>query len=363
MSTNSRSLKSRNGTKYSILIGYASVQTSLEMLNVIIFFTETDKIPSCNDGIRFLEMHEMARVKRGYETKYSNRNLFRRNPQTCKELLERSLESLVRFSENALGMKTAVVKTECHHFVAASSNNNQYENSFQYDQTPTSYKAKRKKINENNGNLILSPEHTEVFKIRVKRNISGGEEFQNPENRKAKKSDWDVLDIMSHVRFSFFGNLFDNEKKMLSEEENDVLTNLNENYPDLSSLFETVRSTLDNLQETPCNGFLMVVFGGHLHEISDIHSPLTQSLKHVIEVTDPENTLIVVTSACPEIKRNEHNIIEIKEGVKMVQNLTMLPVYARGPKSECLTQCTVLYDVPLSVKNILEEISPAFKRT
>lgn len=94
-------------------------------------------------------------------------------------------------------------------------------------------------------------------------------------------------------------------------------------------LFETVESTLKNLQENP-EAFLMVVFGGELQEVSDKYSPLVQTLKHVIENTDPENTLIVLTGNCPEFKNPNNGVVEINENVKECRNLNKIPVYAKG---------------------------------
>lgn len=65
-------------------------------------------------------------------------------------------------------------------------------------------------------------------------------------------------------------------------------------------LFETVKTTLSTLQEDPEEPFLMTVFGGHLSEISDCKSPMVQSIKHIIENTDPKSTLVVLTGSCPD---------------------------------------------------------------
>ncbi|KAG5861669.1 hypothetical protein JTB14_003223 [Gonioctena quinquepunctata] len=174
---------------------------------------------------------------------------------------------------------------------------------------------------------------------------------------------------MSHVRFSFFGNLFEDEKnKKLSKEENEILTNLIGTKKQDPGLFESVKSTLSTLQEIPGEPFLMVVFGGHFSEICDKSSPLVQTLKHVSESTDPKSTLIVLTGACPndtcEGKKDGNNLVIIKESFRSDSSKdninAVFPVYAKGPKSDVLTKCTVLYDMPLILKDILEEISPTF---
>lgn len=63
--------------------------------------------------------------------------------------------------------------------------------------------------------VITSPEHTEVFKIRVKRQFPQvekqlpGEIVDVPLEKENNKRAWDILDIMGHVRLSFFGKLFE----------------------------------------------------------------------------------------------------------------------------------------------------------
>nr|CAI5834839.1 unnamed protein product [Callosobruchus analis] len=96
-------------------------------------------------------------------------------------------------------------------------------------------------------------------------------------------------------------------------------------------LFETVKSTLSSLQESP-DPFLMIIFGGHLSEISDCHSALVQSVKHVTESTDPENTLIVLTTSCPESSELEHpEVVEIDENPKSKRRrCDDFPVFAKG---------------------------------
>nr|CAH7759258.1 unnamed protein product [Callosobruchus chinensis] len=126
-------------------------------------------------------------------------------------------------------------------------------------------------------------------------------------------------------------------------------------------LFETVKSTLSSLQESP-DPFLMVIFGGHLSEIGDSHSALVQSLKHVTESTDPENTLIVLTTSCPESSEASHpEVVEIDENPKPKQrHCEDFPVFARGPKSEKLSTVSELSDIPTAIKDALQEISPTF---
>lgn len=65
-----------------------------------------------------------------------------------------------------------------------------------------------------------------------------------------------------------------------------------------AGLFSMVKSTLDTLLDPPEASFLMVIFGGHLHSVTNKHSPIVQSIKYVLENTDPEKTLIIITGEC-----------------------------------------------------------------
>ncbi|CAH1967696.1 unnamed protein product [Acanthoscelides obtectus] len=126
-------------------------------------------------------------------------------------------------------------------------------------------------------------------------------------------------------------------------------------------LFETVKSTLSSLQETS-DPFLMVIFGGHLSEIGDPHSALVQSVKHVTESTNPENTLIVLTTSCPETSGADHpEVIQIDENPALKhQRCQDFPVFAKGPKSDKLSYVAELHEIPAAVKDALQEISPNF---
>ncbi|KAJ8984010.1 hypothetical protein NQ317_006865 [Molorchus minor] len=205
--------------------------------------------------------------------------------------------------------------------------------------------------------IITNPEHTEVFNIRVKRNSDNIEEKPEeivnvPLERDSPGTPWDILNFMGQVRYSFFGKLFeDQDKNRRIEEENHIpqeVSNTNED----PGLFDTVTSTLSSLQQAPGETFLMVVFGGHLSEISNPRSPLVQSVKHVTENTDPESTLVVLTGTCS---------VRIGEGGMETSNdLSENGEMRNGPRSGDLKDCQGLYDIPLIVKNILEESSPNF---
>lgn len=64
-------------------------------------------------------------------------------------------------------------------------------------------------------------------------------------------------------------------------------------------LFEVVQKTLYTVINSSETGFLMIIIGGNLSDISSSYSPLVQSIKHVAENTDEESTLIVLTGTCP----------------------------------------------------------------
>lgn len=103
----------------------------------------------------------------------------------------------------------------------------------------------------------------------------------------------------------------------------DLLKQIGEFRKD-SGLFQTVRSTLTTIQETS-EPFLMIIFGGRLSEIRDKQSPLIQTVKYVVETTEPETTLIVLTGSCPE---SDGNLVVIKE-MKDYKN-TLIPVFTKG---------------------------------
>ncbi|CAH1967697.1 unnamed protein product [Acanthoscelides obtectus] len=218
-------------------------------------------------------------------------------------------------------------------------------------------------------NIVTSPAHKEVFKIRVRRNALNGniERKMHPirDINLEKSRDghaWDIFDVMQHVRYSFFGKLFEDEIKK-NEFSPSVQKGMESmKLPKLDpGLFETVKSTLSSLQETS-DPFLMVIFGGHLSEIGDPHSALVQSVKHVTESTNPENTLIVLTTSCPETSGADHpEVIQIDENPALKhQRCQDFPVFAKGPKSDKLSYVAELHEIPAAVKDALQEISPNF---
>ncbi|KAJ8920306.1 hypothetical protein NQ315_011968 [Exocentrus adspersus] len=310
-------------------------EKSCNVKNVILFFANSCHAPKDTSAVTMLEMHEVAKVKSNFPGphKYDvtpGEGMPRPNP-SCKELLKESLTSLVHYCQNALGMKTAVTSVSKSEITNDINNGEPdvppeirerqlSDQDFVVKKNPRPFLRKQLRKPEvvNLRNVITSPEHTEVFKIRVRRQL--GEEQPNeivdiPLDKGEKKAPpWDVLDIMSHIRFSFFGKLFeDDDKKKLSEEENQIAEELAQHKLD-PGLFETVKTTLSTLQENAEDSLLMAIFGGHLAELSDCKSPLVQTIKHVIESTDPKHTLIVLTGSCPEHKHEHEPVPEYEFG-------------------------------------------------
>ncbi|XP_074030439.1 uncharacterized protein [Leptinotarsa decemlineata] len=205
--------------------GVCTLDTTNHQISVVLFFADSGKIPSSIAGIKFLEMQEMARVKHSFpSTRDIHSYIAQRNTMNCKELLREGLESLTHFCQNALGMKTATVsvssKVSTNNIINGESEiplqmkhpvmqrgTRKFRRSKDSDGIlPTM--SKIKKVLEKD---ITSPEHTEVFNIRVKRDGADygtenkvGEIADVPLGREKTKPPWDVLDVMSHVKFSFF---------------------------------------------------------------------------------------------------------------------------------------------------------------
>lgn len=196
-----------------------------------------------------------------------------------------------------------------------------------------------------NPHLITQPEHTEVFQIRSKRQFHvNNHEEEGPTDE--NDQNWDIFGLKANIKLTFFGKLFD------QEQQNQKPAKLQKNFMNQlgqvaeNSLFDLVKETLSSVQDNQ-NGFLMIILGGCLKEIADAYSPLMQSVKHVIENTNPQNTLIVLTGQCPTA---------IKEGTE--QDQFLIPVYIRGsPKCSAIAISEQLYDVPYAIKNVLVEIN------
>lgn len=83
------------------------------------------------------------------------------------------------------------------------------------------------------------------------------------------------------------------------------------------SMYELVRRTLRELEQED-KGYLVTFFGGNMCDLKDPRSDLVQSIKHVLENSDEQNTLAVLTGSCPKDGR-----IGTDEGIQM-------PLYAKG---------------------------------
>ncbi|VEN42520.1 unnamed protein product [Callosobruchus maculatus] len=350
-------------------------------INVVLFFSNGDAPAKSPSGLKLLNMEEKARVKLSTNAHPVHPYVVQRSAQNCKEMLRNAIQSLVHFCQNALGMKSAVASVSVHEITKdISAQEAEVPHEIRVRQTLERTQRQFWKTDQNTRglrniqkahlkNIVTSPAHKEVFKIRVKRNTETG----NYEKRRCPIRDvnlgqskdrpaWDIFDVMQHVRYSFFGKLFEDEirKNEFKAPPQKALESMKLSKVD-AGLFETVRSTLSSLQETP-DPFLMVIFGGHLSEIGDSHSALVQSVKHVTESTDPENTLIVLTTSCPESNEADHpDVVEIDENPKPKRrHCEDFPVFAKGPKSEKLSAVSALSDIPATIKDALQEISPNF---
>ncbi|XP_076265344.1 uncharacterized protein LOC143199423 isoform X1 [Rhynchophorus ferrugineus] len=343
-------------------------------INVVIFFSaiKPQHALLTKNSMEFLHFHEATRVKHNcmneHETVTESKLEMIEENQTkhCKDLLKDSLMTLTHYCHTALKMKTAIASvtgTEITNDILEPSSQPRASSG---PEEPG--KNKRSSWNDEsdvlfvntNGDkqktIVTGPKHTEVFRIRVRRS-EGGEvpeeragELPELHRHRDHRPKWDVLDVMKHVRYSFLGKMFDNQiENQLKQDQDDLvdIEKLGKEKQD-AGLFETVKSTLETLQEPPIANFLMAVFGGHLDSIHNKHSPLVQSVKHVTERTDPENTLIILTGSCSEERQNN----EIKEPHNQPHHCS-IPVYAKGPKCQMLSECALLYDIPLTIRNIL----------
>lgn len=87
------------------------------------------------------------------------------------------------------------------------------------------------------------------------------------------------------------------------------------------SMFELVRRTLRQLQiHRSNNGFLVTFFGGNICDLKNKRSDLMRSIKHVLENSDEQNTLAVLTGSCP------------KDGRIGSDEETEMPLYVKGSR-------------------------------
>ncbi|XP_050315066.1 uncharacterized protein LOC126749418 [Anthonomus grandis grandis] len=278
----------------------------------------------------------------------------------CKDYLKNSLLTLTKYCHTVMKMKTAI----------ASVSSKEMTNDVQEPEGPYHVpkihmdeprsKRSEAKANEANrkgavGIITGANRHTEIFEIRLRKRDAKEEdpkpveivvEGEVPEKTSTEKS-WDVLDVMKHVRYSFLGNMLkDTLKNDMKADQDDFadIEHIGKQKED-AGLFGMVKSTLEVLTAPPESPFLLVVFGGHLSALSNKQSPIFSSIKHVVEMTDMNNTLIAVTGSCSE---------HLTEDIEKEDCAFTIPLYAKGPDSDMLSECKLLYDIPLTVRKILE---------
>ncbi|XP_050310047.1 uncharacterized protein LOC126746005 isoform X2 [Anthonomus grandis grandis] len=297
-------------------------------LNVVLFFTHVDlKNFSLNqDSLRSLNFDQKSRVK--HDTlELTAKPDHKEGSAYCKDYLKNSLLALTKYCHTVMKMKTAI----------ASVSSKEMTNDIQEPEGPYHIpkihmdepRSKRSEANANEskrkggvGIITGANRHTEIFEIRLKKRDAKEEEPKQveivvegevPEKTSTAKS-WDVLDVMKHVRYSFLGNMLkDTLKNDMKADQDDFadIEHIGKQKED-AGLFSMVKSTLEVLNSPPESPFLLVIFGGHLSALTNKQSPIFNSIKHVVEMTDMNNTLIAVT------------------------------------------ECKLLYDIPLTVRKILE---------
>ncbi|KAK9890582.1 hypothetical protein WA026_011952 [Henosepilachna vigintioctopunctata] len=228
-------------------------------------------------------------------------------------------------------------------------------NVFPKDSPPPFYvfTGEEERIKRSQGPYVEGPEHTEVFKIRTKRDmpVSKPQEISDATylNQEPKvKTIFDIMDILSNLQRSLFGNMLQDDSDMFMRER-DSCPMQNNMFKKIRQpgLFEVVQKTLYSVINASDSGFLMVIVGGNLSDVSSAYSPLVQSIKHISENTDEDSTLIVLTATCP-------NSPEARVKLSCEElNKQSLPLFAVGPGSDEFSNCYELYDIPITVKRIL----------
>ncbi|XP_044754285.1 uncharacterized protein LOC123313459 [Coccinella septempunctata] len=205
------------------------------------------------------------------------------------------------------------------------------------------------------GPYVLEPEHREVFKIKTKRQVTLDKPKEISDatylNRESKVNTiFDIMDIMRNMQKSLFGTMLQDESDSYPHDgescpfPHNILGRIRQ-----PGLFEVVQKTLYTVINSSDTGFLMIIIGGNLSDISSSYTPLVQSIKHVAENTDEESTLIVLTGTCPNSPDSR-----VKLACEEL-NKRNLPLFATGPGSQEFSSCYELYDVPLTVKRILSK--------
>ncbi|CAH0554444.1 unnamed protein product [Brassicogethes aeneus] len=329
----------------------------------------------------------------------------KRNPKTCQELLKLSMLSLINFCRVGLGMTTAIASVtndSLYNEIKAKSDEmpemqreqdndmlgvpkqnqnlpppvhrlSEYHNGG-FRTVPAYWPNRFSRSDIYNG-IIVDNEQRDVFNVRPKRqNAEECQENKTDEIQgipKPKDNDskpfWGIMDIITDTKLSFFGRIFGND--VSSTTEDPATLNTLGQVRD-TSFFQVVKSTLTKLQNKE-NPYLMIILGGELVDLSNKESQLVQSIKHVIENEMCNNTMIVVTGMCPNQEddvtcnqkksgdnemNNDGQVVKMGEGVGENDEGPSIPVLAKGPNTDKLSQCTELYDVPITMKAILMDL-------
>lgn len=132
------------------------------------------------------------------------------------------------------------------------------------------------------------------------------------------------------------------------------------------SMFELVRRTLRQVEQKDSNGYLMTIMGGDLCQIREPRSDLVQSIKHVLENSCPDDTLVAVTGSCPTDGKAETDVDEMPLYVKGMVKQNKFFRYSRhilGPESELFSKARELYDVPKIAHTAMKQHHKKKKRT
>ncbi|KAH1017867.1 hypothetical protein HUJ05_008461 [Dendroctonus ponderosae] len=201
--------------------------------NIVIFFTHVDG--KCShlqqDTLEFLGLHQATRVKLSAAEPQNTFQDEETGSEFCRDFLKDSLMSLTHFCHTVMKMKTAIASVSSKEmmndiqepeapFHARSSRSENSQPAWLSVERPAAKPPQweAEDLTANAKNIITGTQHTEVFQIRVRRNVeeepAEGKRIHvkviddYPQERTSSHP-WDVLDIMKHVRYSFLGDLFD----------------------------------------------------------------------------------------------------------------------------------------------------------
>lgn len=116
------------------------------------------------------------------------------------------------------------------------------------------------------------------------------------------------------------------------------------------NLFQTVKKFLCRIRqkakESKSKGYILIVSGGVLSQISDPYSDLVQSVKYVGEETSKNDTLTVVTGDCPT---KQEDLLKRTNNEEF-----LIPMFAQGPGYEKMSRAQELFDAPKQIRAILK---------